>query len=320
MHRILWPAALASAALLAQPILVTQAQAHAVAGPRVFISTLTLDDPGVADEASLPTFSWQPNANGGALQNQYSLNVELDKRITENLGIGLNYGLSALTTKGLKTQAGFQNLEAMVKYQAYTNAEYEFIVSVGVIQEFGGTGKVAAGADVYGSTTPTLYWGKGLGDLPIGYLRPLAVTGTFGYSVANVGLKNTTILDPDSGASANNYNNGNNNTWAGGIALQYSMSYLTSQVEDLGLPGWMNRLTPVAELTWISAASRPSQVQTSYQLAPGIAYSGDSFQVAAELLIPLNAAAGSSIGFIAQFHLYFDDLFPNSLGKPLVSW
>jgi len=23
---------------------------------------------------------------------------------------------------------------------------------------------------------------------------------------------------------------------------------------------------------------------------------------------------------IAQFHLYFDDLFPNSLGKPIVEW
>jgi hypothetical protein len=320
MHRIVLPAALAAAAFIAPPLLATDARAHAVAGARVFISTLTIDDPGVADEASLPTFSWQPNANGGALQNQYVVNVEFDKRITEHLGVGLNYGLTALTTQGAKTRSGFQNLVGTVKYQAYTNAEHEFIVSVGVSQGFGGTGNVAAGADTYGTTTPTLYWGKGLGDLPIGYLRPLALSGTLGYSFANVGLKTTTAIDPDSGMATVNYNNGNNNAWAGGVALQYSIPYLTSQVKDFGLPGWVNRLTPVVELTWVSAASRPSQTLTRYQLAPGLAYSGDAFQLAAELLIPLNAAAGSSIGFIAQFHLYFDDIFPSSLGKPLVRW
>lgn len=318
MPRVILPAVLASAACF--PFLLpTTAQAHGIAGARVFINTLTIDDPAVADEASLPTFSWQPNANGGARQNEYVVNVELAKRITEHFGLALNYGATALTTQGAKTHSGAQNLEVTAKYQAYTNDEHEFIVSLGVIQEVGGTGNVAAGADTYGSTVPTIYFGKGFGDLPIGYLRPLALTGTFGYSIANVGLKTTATGNPDSGAYVS-YNHGNNNAWTGGLALQYSLRYLGSQVKDFGLPGWMNRLTPVAELTWTSAASRPSLTRTRYQLAPGVAYGGDTFQLAAELLIPLNAAAGTSIGFIAQFHLYFDDLFANSLGKPLVSW
>jgi len=33
--------------------------------------------------------------------------------------------------------------------------------------------------------TPTIYFGKGLGDLDIGYLRPLAISGTFGYLIAD---------------------------------------------------------------------------------------------------------------------------------------
>jgi hypothetical protein len=319
MFRVIPSAALASAAFL--PFLFSiQAEAHGVAGARVFINTLTIDDPAVADEAALPTFSWQPNANGGARQNEYVVNVELDKRITEHFGLALNYGATALTTQGAKTHSGAQNLEITAKYQAYTNDEHEFIVSLGVIQEVGGTGNVAAGADTYGSTMPTIYFGKGLGDLPIGYLRPLALTGTLGYSVASVGLKTITTIDSDSGIGQVGYSNGNNNAWTGGLALQYSLRYLESQVKDFGLPDWVNRLTPVVELTWTSAASRPSQTLTSYQLAPGFAYGGNAFQIAAELLIPLNAAAGTSIGFIAQFHLYFDDLFPNSLGKPLVNW
>lgn len=39
-------------------LLAPSAFAHGVAGPRVFVNTLLLDDPAVSDEASLPTFSW----------------------------------------------------------------------------------------------------------------------------------------------------------------------------------------------------------------------------------------------------------------------
>ena len=44
------------------------------------------------------------------------------------------------------------------------------------------------------------------------------------------------------------------------------------------------------------------------------------YAVGVEALIPGNKQTGSHMGVIAQFHLYFDDLFPNSLGKPIVDW
>ena len=313
MRRTLASARAVSAWLLsvaATTVLPVSADAHGVAGARVFISTLTIDDPAVADEASLPTFSFEPNANGGAQQYQSNLNVELDKRITDNFGVGVNYGFSRTTTQGEKTRGGFQNLVITPKYQAYISPEHEFMLAVGIGQSIGGTGKISAGADHYGTTTPTLYWGKGFGDLPIGYLRPLALTGTIGYGIANVHFE-----DNDNGG-----NNGNDNAWIGGLSLQYSMPYLRSQVRDLGLPEFVNRLTPVVELAWTSSASRPSLTPTQYTLAPGFAYSGDTFQLAAEMLVPLNGQSGTSIGLIAQFHVYFDDLFPDSLGKPLLQW
>ena len=56
MHRPKFLAALVGASLLpAQPVF-----AHGFAGPHMFISTLLIDDPNVADEASLPTFSFLP--------------------------------------------------------------------------------------------------------------------------------------------------------------------------------------------------------------------------------------------------------------------
>ena len=44
---------------------------------------------------------------------------------------------------------------------------------------------------------------------------------------------------------------------------QYSMRYLQTQVKDLGLPEFVNRLTPVVEMAWSSPASSPSQSSTS---------------------------------------------------------
>ncbi len=71
--------------------LAQHAHAHGYAGDHMFISTLLIDDPNVADEASLPTFSFLPQpTDGGPAANQYGLEFELDKRITENFGFAIN--------------------------------------------------------------------------------------------------------------------------------------------------------------------------------------------------------------------------------------
>ncbi len=54
----------ACAAALAIILLPLAARAHGVAGARIFPTTLTLDDPAVSDEASLPTFTWQLSGAG----------------------------------------------------------------------------------------------------------------------------------------------------------------------------------------------------------------------------------------------------------------
>jgi hypothetical protein len=43
----------------------------------------------------------------------------------------------------------------------------------------------------------------------------------------------------------------------------------------------------------------------------------DTWQIALEALLPVNAASGNGVGAIAELHFFFDDIFPNSLGKPL---
>ncbi len=308
-----------------------QVHAHAIAGARVFPVTLTIDDPGVADEASIPTFSFQqqePDLGNGRTY-QYNLSAEFDKRITEHLGIGINGGYTVRTAQYDKARNGFQNLNVTLKYQTWVNAPHEAIVSLGVIRELARTGTASIGVDQYGSTTPTLYFGKGFGDIPVPALRPFAITGTIGYAIADRKLKAINDVPSDSGANATGgvtglaaqpFNNGYANRWIGGLSLQYSLPYLQSQVRDFGLPGFFNRLTPLVEIAYSSPASSPNNLGTQVVVAPGVIYGGDSFQVGIEALIPANRASGRFVGVIAQMHLFFDDLFPNSLGKPLFSY
>ena len=318
MYRPLFLTALGGAC-----VLPPTAFAHGVAGPRIFISTLLIDDPAVSDEASVPTFMVMPQPkDDGTTPTLYNVSFEFDKRITENFGVSLATGYQWLRTPGAATASGWQNLEGTLKYQAYVNPDHEFMLSVGVSREFARTGATgSAGAaidnDDTSSTTPTIYWGKGLGDLPIGYLRPLAVTGTLGYQIADKKLK-AIGTDPDTGETL--FNNGTANQWVGGLSIQYSLRYLQTQVKDLGLPEFVNRLTPVVEVAWSSPASRPNDSATQYLFGIGVNYTADSYALSVEALVPGNRQTGSHMGVVAQFHLYFDDLLPDSLGKPVVAW
>lgn len=300
MHRSRYAAALVSACAFSSHVV----SAHVIAGDRVFPVTLTFDDPGVGDEATLPQFIWQRSAGP---QNQYQFQWEFDKTITPNTALIYNQGWDVMKAAGMKTHTGFENAFVTGKWQAYTNATHEFVASLGVIREFyGGRAAQNIGGDVYGSTAPTLYLGKGLGDLPIGMLRPVALTGELSYVI------------PDRRLNAAGDNNGNPRSWSAGWSIQYSVPYLQSQVKDLGFPKLIGRLVPLVEFTYFSPAAGPANGNpASLTVSPGVIYLGDTFQVGVEALIPANKAAGQNVGLIAQLHFFFDDLFPNSLGKPL---
>jgi hypothetical protein len=35
-------------------------------------------------------------------------------------------------------------------------------------------------------------------------------------------------------------------------------------------------------------------------------------------MVPVNRASGTGVGFLGQLHLYLDDMFPATLGQPLL--
>ncbi len=324
MKRRLAAATLGYAGLLAASATV---QAHVVAGARVFPVTLTFDDPGVGDEVSAPAFNYsRGGADGGTgPSHEYDFGVEFDKTITPTTALILNDGYDVIQTNGSKTQAGFENLFITGKWQAITNAPHELVVSLGITREIGGSGTDHIGADHYGSTTPNLYFGKGLGDLPASILRPFAVTGELSYTIADKGLK-TFAPQASALAGANaasgegvisQFNTGNNNAWSGSLSVQYSIPYLQSQVHDYGLPGFLANLIPIVEVGWGSPASSPSSQGTTWTVAPGAIYLAQWGEVGVEALIPANKAAGTTVGAVALVHFFLDDLLPHTLGKPI---
>lgn len=316
MKRIAPLIGLACARLLA----THAAYAHAIAGARVFPVTLTLDDPGVADEATLPQISDQRSgaAGGPGPVHEVDVGFEYDKRITKDLGVVINDAVIVQDTQHDKTRHGGADIVLSAKYQAYINSAHELILTFGIIRELGHAGTAHTGADAYGFTAPTAYFGKGFGDLPVQSLRPFAVTGELSYRVADRELK--ALAPPASTATGTllaSFNQGYANGWSGGLSLQYSMPYLTSQVRDLPIASFFKHIIPLVEVTWTSPATRPSNAPTTFTAAPGFIWTGASYQVGVEALIPFNRAAGTNVGFVTQLHIFLDDLLPHSLGRPI---
>ncbi|WP_060857462.1 hypothetical protein [Caballeronia sordidicola] len=265
------------------------ARAHAVAGDRVFPSTMSVDDPGVGDEANVQYGHQRvPGDNGDQSINTFD--VEYDKLITPRLAVSV--GETYVMQNNPKAR-GFDNLDIGMKYLLYVNEAHEFMTSVGLDAEIGGTGSRAI-ADNFSTLSPTLFAGKGMGDLPdsLAYLRPIAITGEAGPALTT-------------GA-------GQPNAFNYGFTVQYSLPYLQQHVHDLGLPQPLSNIVPLVEVP----LSR-SQGQTTGTVNPGFIWINRYGQFGIEAQIPINRASGSHVGILVQAHIFFDDVAPNTIGKPL---
>jgi hypothetical protein len=273
------------------------ALAHGIVGNRFFPATLVTDDPAVADELSLPTLDTFKTADSPPA-SQTDISGEWSKRLTSRLGISFDGAWTNIHTPGADF-TGFQNLGTTLKYLAVTNAPHELMVSVGLGVEWGGTGAEQVGSDKTTTITPRLYFGKGAGDLPdnFGWARPLALTGVIGYA-APLGAGVTRSLQT-------------------GFAVEYSLRYLSSHVRDVGLPEFVNQMTPLVEVSLSTPVAHGGGAPTTGTVNPGLIWSGKHIQLGAEAIIPINSASGHGVGAIFQVHWFIDDLFPRSLGRPI---
>src|SRR5262249_486069 len=162
MFKNSWPLA-----MLAVTLAASTARTHEIVGNRFFPATLAIDDPGVTDELALPTVSMSKTGDIPSF-NHLDVSGEFAKRITEDFAVSVAptwsrlYAPGGLPTNGA---SGFQNVETLVKYRLFKNAEHEFVISAGLEIEWGGSGAQGVGARRSNIYTPTLHFGKGFGDL-----------------------------------------------------------------------------------------------------------------------------------------------------------
>ena len=306
-------AAIGAAALLLSS---GHARAHGFAGDRFFPATLQTDDPFVADEMSLPTLTKNPADTTGA--QSYSVEVDIAKRLTPDIGLTAAYQWNYFQPKGAPRQFGFGSLRTGAQYQLFIDGPDEFMGLLGLSATWGHTGAVNhGGADDHTTLTPTFDFGKGFGNLPesLTRLKPLAITGNHSL---------------DMPTRVNSAGTLNQNVFNAGFAVEYSLEYLQHHVQDIGLGAPFDRLIPLVEITSAtpinrgfnpgSGSTNGTGFATTGVVAPGVIWAGQYFQVGAEAIIPYGQGQGHGVGAVLQLQFYLDDLFPNSIGRPIFSW
>jgi len=254
--------------------------------------------------------------DGGTRETDIS--VDIAKRITTQFGIEIGETFTALNPHEGRATNGFGNLELGGKYQLLNNGPHEAIVSLGLGLEVGGTGSSSVGADSFSTWTPGIFFGKGFGDLPdaLRFFKPLALTGAAGVAIPTSSSTRSVMVNDQTGEREVEIER-HPDVLEWGFALEYSVIYLQSQVQDMHLPAPIDRLVPLVEFALETPLNRGARGQTTGTINPGVIWSGKYFQIGAEAVIPINSRTGNDVGFVAQLHFYLDDLFPHSIGRPL---
>jgi hypothetical protein len=267
----------------------TGADAHGIVGDRFFPATITTDDPFAADELALPTIT--------IFNHQTDYNVDYSKTVVPGFAVSFGVGYVDATPPDGPRASGWSNLSLTPALELWRSEAHEAIVTAGLIWEVGGSGSKSV-ADRTSTYTPEILFGKGLGDLPesMALLRPLAVTGQLGFAI------------PGARATSRSFE------WGG--AVEYSLLYLQNNVRDQGFSDFVSHLTPLVEFA-LSTPTDTGGGATTGTVNPGLFWSGQYTQLGVEAVIPVNHNSGNTVGVIAQLHFYIDDIFPNSLGRPI---
>lgn len=294
-----WPTLGAALTLLAGALMPLGVQAHGFAGKRFFPATLTIDDPFAADELDL-LLSHLPDANeDGEKVDSTEAALEFSKRITNRLSLSIGTEYAHLNPAEGSIQNGFNNMEVGVKFLGPVSAERESVVAIGLDAQIGGTGSQIVDRESFSVFSPTFFLGQGFGNLPesVKYLRPLAMTSAIAYNIPTRGSEPRSLFS--------------------GFTLQYNLAYLESFVKDVGLPGFMHNMVPLVEAPLQFCLDEGCSGELTGSVNPGVVWFNHWGQISMEAAIPVNDRSGDGVGALLQLHLYLDDLFPHSLGKPI---
>src|ERR1700720_3920275 len=313
-------------------LLATCSEASAAyVGDRFFPSTLATTVPTPADFYNPPYFVKLPDT---ATTHEIDIPSTYSRLVTKDWGVFFTETFRILDVANRGRLSGFDNLVIGTQYQLYTNPEHQFVVPVGGTAAIGGTGAPGI-ASTFSTLTPTVYIGKGFGDLPdsAAWLQPLTISATAAVAVPTDAstLISTSLgsvnLPLETGAfnSLTTLPTGPTTLAATvnpkilqlGFALEYSLvtnEYTGPNRTGTRYPqGWV----PLVEFTTSTPLNGPLAGRTTGTVNPGFIWVDRYLQVGVEAIIPMDAHSGRDLGVRAQAHLYLPAIFPDFYAKPL---
>jgi hypothetical protein len=303
--------------LIVATIAPRSADAHGIAGNRLFPGTLAIDDPAVNDESRLPLFlsAKHPGLGGDVDDNRFSWSFF--RLLTPTLAAGVDSGW-AHRNWGSSQRSGFDRTSLSIKGEVYRNDLHETLVAAALSWGIGHSGAQGVAANGPDAIHPGIFFGKGFGDLPdsLAWLRPFGITGAMTLEHPMTGNSINFGIDPLTGQLGPMLTR-NVDILHWGFAVEFSTLYLTKRFTPGKLPKEepLNQFVPLIEFAFDS----PRGEKSAATMNPGLSYVTVSWQVAAEAIVPLNREAGRSIGGRAQLLLFLDELIPSVFGKPLLS-
>src|SRR6195256_2323694 len=323
MSRTAWRTALAGFLLL---IATCSEGSAAYVGDRYFPSTLATVVPTAADFFNPPNFVKLPDTATTPSTREIDIPTTYSRLVTKDWSVFFTETFRILDNANSGRRSGFDNLVIGTQYQLYTNPEHQFIVTVGGTAAIGGTGAPGI-ASSFSTLTPTIFIGKGFGDLPdsVAWLRPLTVSGTIAVAGPTASTTLSSLGTTDSYADAGAFTSLatvptgattlsetiNPKILQLGFALEYSLvtnSYTGANRTGTRYPeGWV----PLFEFTTATPLNGPLVGRTTGTVNPGFIWVSRYLQVAVEAIIPMDAHSGRDVGARAQAHLYLPAIFPD---------
>src|SRR5260370_12380209 len=153
----------------------------ACVGGRCSTSPLETPVPTRADFYNPPYFVKLPDT---AITHEIDIPSTYSRLVTKDWGVFFTETFRILDVANKGRLAGFDNLVIGTQYQLYTNPEHQFVFTVGGTAAIRGTGAPRLASSL-STLTPTIYIGKGFGDLPdsVAWLRPLTISATAAVAV-----------------------------------------------------------------------------------------------------------------------------------------
>src|ERR1700716_1890082 len=275
----------------------------AYVGDRFFPSTLATTVPTPADFYNPPYFVKLPDTATTPTTREFDIPTTYSRLVTKDLGVFFTETFRIIEDANRGTRSGFDNFVIGAQYQLYTNPEHQFVVTVGGTAAIGGTGSPGI-ANSFSTLTPTVYIGKGFGDLPdsMAWLRPVNVTAKVGVALPTQSITLSTRTLPTGATAVTETVNPNILLWS--FALEYSLlttSYSGGDRKGRRIhQGWV----PLVEFALQTPLNGPLAGQTTGTVNPGVIWVDRYLQVGVEAIVPINARSGRDLGVRAQAHLY----------------